>query len=326
MAIDSLYSGIFRRAWKTTWHHRELWPIAAVAGVLGSGSVFLEIIRQGNLLSWFAAIDWQQLAPWGDLFAATVNDISLLHGPVWTLLMLSLFLGIGLVYALLVGAQHALLRTGHRAAHQKARFTFSELAFEIIHPRFGSMALINAASKILTILLLLIGGLQLQSLTITEPFDVFFGGIYSVTIVGLCFVINTVAMLALTEIAEDHRTLQHALAFAWKSFVRSPLVAIELAALQFGAQLLGSLVFLACIGATTIVTNALIPLLVSTESLTLIAGAAICGILIALTAAVAAAGALVTFTYAVWTEFAHQERKAPKPAKLARVTRRHFWV
>jgi membrane-anchored glycerophosphoryl diester phosphodiesterase (GDPDase) len=178
----------------------------------------------------------------------------------------------------------------------------------------------------LTILLLLVGSLQLQALSINQPFDVFFGGIFSITVVALCFAINTMTMLALTEIAEEHRTLHHALAFAWQSFTRSPLVAVELAALQFGVQLIGSLVFITFVTTATLLGNALIPLLVNTHSMMIMVGAALLAILLTLTAAIACAGALVTFTYTVWTEFAHQERATPKKAKLARVTRRHFWV
>lgn len=326
MSIDSLYTGVFRRALTTTWRHRELWPVAALAGVLGSGSVFLEIIRQGNLIHAFANIDWYNLAPWGDLFAATVSDISLLHGPVWTILMISLFLGIGLGYALLVGAQHALLRISHRAVHNKERITFTELAFEMLHPRFGSMALLNLASKLLTILILLLGGLQLNQLSISQPFDLFFGTIFSLTVVSLCFAVNTITMLALTELAEEHTTLHHALAFGLKAFKRDTLMSIEFSALLFGCQLVASIIFLGLVTLGTALFSGLLNLAIELQSPIFTLGLAMSAILIALTFAIGAAGSLVTLTYSAWVEFAHIARHTPGRAKLARVVRRHFWV
>jgi CRISPR/Cas system-associated protein endoribonuclease Cas2 len=266
------------------------------------------------------------LAPWGDLFAATVSDISLLHGPVWTVLMLSLFLTIGLGYALLIGAQHALLRISHRAAHNKEHVTFTELAFEMLHPRFGSMALLNLASKLLTVLILLLGGLQLNQLSVNQPLDLFFGTIFSLTIVSLCFAINTITMLALTELAEEHTTLRQALAFGLKAFKRDVLISIEFSALLFGFQLVSSVIFLGLVTLGTAIFAGLVSLAAELQSPLFTLGLAVSAILVGSTFAIGATGSIVTLTYSAWVEFAHVARRTPGRAKLARVVRRHFWV
>ncbi|MFA5945969.1 MAG: hypothetical protein WC802_03620 [Patescibacteria group bacterium] len=305
-----LYRPILSRALSTAWLHRELWPLAAIAGIAGTGTVLNDVLSQANTALAFPEsadgavgfVSFLQIY-FSHLMAAT---------PTNAIISFFLFSGIFLVFFFLViGAQHTLLRALHRAATNKAVVPLKTLVAEARHPRFIRMFVINVFFKLLIVNTLLVGTMLLHTFDINGVVaDAFFGFIFACTIVAVVLFFNVLSVLTLIEAAKDDTGMVASMEKAWKMIAKNPLVCLEMSAMLFGADLIFTVIYIILMVLLAVPFAVLLAVAVGVGSLGAISAVSLGFILMLLTLTISSAGFMTTFTFSAWTELAYKLAKA----------------
>ena len=308
-----LYRPIILRALKTAWLHKELWPIAAIAGIAGTGTVLNDILTQGNgALAFpetgggaFSFISFLQIY-FGYLVAATPQTA-----------MASFFL-FSLVVCFIVWvittAQHVILRAIHRATQLKKRLSFRELLTEAERPRIIRLFVINIFFKLLIVNSLLVGSLLLHGLnTSTVIADAFFGFIFAFLIVAVVFALNVLEVFSLIQVAKANDGIVDAIQDAWKMFSNHKAVSLEMSAVLFGINFLMTVGYILGIVIISVPFLFLFGLAIGSGSLTAVSAVSLSLVVTFITVTIAMAGFVTTFTLSAWTELVYKLSKAKSP-------------
>ncbi len=310
-----LYRPIILRALKTAWLHKELWPIAAVAGIAGTGTVLNDILAQGNgALSFqetgggaFSFISFLQIY-FGYLVAATPQTA-----------IASFFL-FSIVICFLVWfittAQHVILRAIHRAAQQKQPLAFRAILNEAERPRIVRLFVLNIFFKLLIVNSLLVGALLLRNLNASEVLaDAFFGFIFAFSVVALVFALNIMEVFSLIHVAKANDGLVDAIDDAWKMFSNHVAVSLEMSAVLFGLNFLMTVAYILGVIVMSVPFLFLFGLALSTGSLPAVSAVSLSLVVTFITLTIATAGFVTTFTMSAWTELVYKLAKAKVPVK-----------
>lgn len=300
-----VYRPILLHSLKTAWHHRELWPIAAIAGLAGSGAVINDLLRQAKI-----ATTIPTLMTWLDVQRAYVLESYqsqiLISTPLQAVIMsLLLIFGALTVVLLVVACQQVLLRVAHRAATKKRQLSFGELKKELLHPRILRFLTLDLLLKVLVSNVMLGSALLISFLNTSDILaDAIFGTIFSAMAISVALTLNVVIMLSLIGVARTDATVTDALTFAWRLYRANPLICLEMSALLFAVNFAISAIFdglVVLLGAPAILAFAAV---LSGGSFGGFVALTTVVVLIVLFLIIATAGFATTFTYTAWTALA----------------------
>lgn len=300
-----VYRPILLHALKTAWHHRELWPIAAIAGVAGTGAVVNDLLRQAKVATTIPA-----LMTWIDTQRAYVLESLesqiLISTPAQAVIMsLLLIVGVVAVVLLVVACQQVLLRVTHRAATKKRHLHFGELKKELWHPRLLRFLTLDLLLKVLVSNIMLGSALLISFLNTSNVIaDAVFGTIFSALAISVALTLNVVIMLSLVGVARADATVSDAITFAWRLYRANPLICLEMSALLFAVNFVISAAFdgiIVLLGVPAVLAFAAV---VSGGSFASFVILTTIVVLVVVFLTVAAAGFATTFTYAAWTALA----------------------
>ncbi len=304
-----LYRPLLSRALATAWFHRELWPLAAIAGLAGTGTVLNDVLTQAN-----AALAFPET---GDGAVGFVSFLQIyfshlmVANPQNAVVSFFLFACIGLAaFLLIIGAQHTLLRALHRAAANKAPVPFQTLVTEAKHPRFIRMLVINVFFKLLIVNTLLVGTFLLQTFHVNAVVsDAVFAFIFACSIVMVVLFLNVLSVLTLIEATRSDTGIVASMEKAWKTLNANPLVCIEMSAMLFAADLIFSLLYVVALVVLAVPFALLFAFAVSIGSLLAISIISLAFVVIGVTMTISTAGFITAFTFSAWTELSYKLAK-----------------
>lgn len=315
----SVYRPILKHALKTAWTHRELWPIAAVAGLAGTGAVVNDVLNQAKLIASLPTSNFSD--SFGDLHILTVyKDNMIFASPeqvtIGTLILLAV--GAGLVLSI-AACQQIMLRTAHRAATNKTPLSLRALWTELAHPRLLRFLSLDLFLKVLVANIMIATTVLVGQLNVGHVIsDAFFGVIFSTLAFCLALTVNVIIMLALIGVARKDLSFSKALVYAWNLYREHSFICLEMSMLLFAVNFFISAAYDAAI--LILGVPAALSFLGALESGSLITYIGVFAIvsLLVVTLTLAFAGFATTFTYSAWTALAEQlDKKAITPRVVA---------
>ena len=312
---SSFFRPLVGNAIAHAWYHRELWPIAAIAGLAGIGAGINDVLTQARLSSALPGTDPLTLIA-SVSFTRDILANIVLQGPRAVILTTVLTLLFGLLCALLLAwSQHIILRASHHAITQKNPLSLNELAKDASHPRIIRILTIDAFIKILILNVIIISGMLISGLHPTQFFfDALFGTIFSGFTIALAFALNIWGMLSLILVVKKNMSVTTALGYALGTLKKHPVACIELSLLLFAATFAISLV--AIVG-LILIGSLSIPffgIMISQGTLLGVSIVTFCTVLLGTTWAVAAAGFSTLVTYLSWTALTESLESLKKSA------------
>ncbi len=309
----TFFRSILGNAITHTWHHRELWPIAAIAGLVGIGAGINNILTQARLSSSLPTINEM-----GGLEGiALINELTAgitLQGPYAIAITTAIFIILAVTGAVLVAwCQHIILRASNHAIAKNAPLGINELAKDAAHPRIFRILTVDALVKILTLNIVMISGILITALNPQHHFfDALFGTIFSTTALCIAFAINIWGMLALIQVIKKNATVVRALEASWLLIKKHPIPCIELSLMLFATTLAVSVIAIAGLIFIGSVSVPLFSVVISQGTLAGITTITFLTVLFGTTWAVAAAGFSTLITYLSWSnleEILHAQKK-----------------
>jgi hypothetical protein len=299
---SSFFRPLVGNAIAHAWYHRELWPIAAIAGLAGIGAGINDVLTQARLSSVLPGTDPLTLIT-SISFTRDVLTNIVLQSPSAIILITLLALLFGLLCGVLLSwSQHIILRASHRAIAQKKPLSLNELAKDAAHPRIVRILTIDAFIKILILNVIIITGILISGLNPMHSFfDAFFGTIFSGFTIAFAFALNVWGMLSLILVVKKNLSVTAGLGSALRMLKKHPVACTELSLLLFAATFgisLVAIVGLILIGSLSI---PFFSIMISQGTLLGITFVTFCTVLLGTTWAVALAGFSTLVTYLSWT-------------------------
>ncbi|MFZ2681798.1 MAG: hypothetical protein WAZ14_01765 [Patescibacteria group bacterium] len=318
-----IYRPILKHALDTAWIHRELWPIAAIAGLAGTGSVINDVLNQAKLVSSIPDSSFNQI--FGNLHVLGVYRDNLLSASAGQITVATLgILGLSLVLAVTIAScQQLMLGVAHAALKSKKHLTLRDLASEFKPKKVLRFLQLDLILKLLVANITIGTTLLVASLNVGHVIsDAVFGVIFTSFAIALALTINILIMVALVSVTKHNSTMSEALFSAWKLLRRYPAVCLEMTAVLFAVNFTMSaaysgVILLLGVPAVLGFTAAL-----NTGSLLLYLLVLTASILIAVTVTLAFAGFTTTFTYSAWTALVEQlSKKSITPRSVVHTKR-----
>ncbi len=313
-APKSIYRPILVHAVQTAWRHRELWPLAAIAGLAGTGAVVNDVFQQSkfalNLPSGQLSQSWRHL-----LESTQAQNLVFSTTPSQVLAVIFGIFGAMILAGLAIAAcQQTMLRLTHRAAVKKLPLPYKEVKRELNHPRLLRFISLDLLAKLIVINLMMSVAILVADLDVSHSIpDAAFGIIFALSAFCVSLVINILVMLALISVARQDLNITEALAYAWRTFKTHPIICLEMSFLLFGINFVITGAFN---GAVLVLgVPALFSFAAALQLGSTLVSAALMSLAIILNLALtlAFAGFATTFTYAVWTALAEYLDKKPAP-------------
>lgn len=299
---SSFFRPLVGNAIAHAWYHRELWPIAAIAGLAGIGAGINDVLTQARLSSTLPGADPLTLIM-SVSFARDMLANIVLQGPGAVIFTTLLTLIFGLLCVLFLSwSQHIILRASHHAINQNKPLSLNELAKDAAHPRIIRILTIDAFIKILILNIIIITGILVSKLHPTQSFfDALFGTIFSGFTIALAFALNIWGMLSLILVVKKGLSITAALGSAFKTLKKHTVACVELSLLLFAATFgisLVAIVGLILIGSLSI---PFFSIMISEGTMLGMTIVTFCTVLLGTTWTVAAAGFSTLVTYLSWT-------------------------
>lgn len=284
------------------WYHRELWPLAAIAGLAGMGAAINDVLTQARLSSALPDADPLTFLTSISFLRDIIKNV-VSQTPQAIIITLAIVLLILFIAALLLSwCQHIILRASHHASTSKAPLSLHELAKDAAHPRILRILVIDAFIKVLILNAVILSGMLLAQLhPLTSFFDAFFGIIFSAGVLLCAFFCNVWGMLALIHVVKKDISLVHAFGMSWRMMKTHAVACLELSLLLFAvtfAIALIAIVGLIVIGSLSIPFFSVVIAQGTLFGITLVT---FCTILLGTVWAVASAGFSTLVTYLSWT-------------------------
>jgi len=299
---SSFFRPLVGNAIAHAWYHRELWPIAAIAGLAGIGAGINDVLTQARLSSTLPGTDPLTLITSVSFTRDMLANI-VLQGPNAIILTTLLTLLFGLFCVLLISwSQHIILRASHHAITQKKPLSLNELAKDAAHPRIIRILTIDAFIKILILNVIIITGILVSGLNPAQSFfDALFGTIFSGFTIAFAFALNIWGMLSLILVVKKNVSVTTALGNALKTLKKHPIACIELSLLLFAATFGISLIAIAGLILIGSLSIPLFSIMISEGTMLGITIVTFCTVLLGATWAIAGAGFSTLVTYLSWT-------------------------
>ncbi len=296
-----VYRPILKHALDTAWTHRELWPLAAIAGIAGTGTVVNDILKLGQLGQVFSGFN-----PFGGLHFAWLTT-----GPaqatVSSLLVLALaWLGV----VLIATCQQIMLRITHHALKQKTHLSFKEIRSDMLHPRVLRFLTLDLFLKLAIVNLVVVSGLLVSYLNFSHSLpDALFGIIFLIGTLTLALCLNILVMLALIGIARQDLSVGRAIIYALRLFRKHTLIYFEVSLLLFAINFLISITYVCTLLILAVpVIFGFLGVLKTGSTFGYLGLASVTSLIVA-SITVAFAGFTTTFTYAAWTALVERLEK-----------------
>lgn len=308
-----LYASFMRRAWGTSWRHKELWFVAALAGLANTGTVFQNVfetfwrVAPQKFISWTTIEETWQRIPW----LASYFKILVIDQPSRAWLTIALLILALLILAIgILGSQQLTLTAAVRGAKNKKYLGWRELTKYLHHLHFLRLFAVNALGFIALMIFYSLAGLLLAKLltaSVAINFIIYLA-VYTL-ILPLALITNLFVMLCLVNVIRR----DEGIVAAWHHTVRAVsehwLFFFELAAALLIVNLLASTLLAVTFLGVTVCLSVLAVVALKAGSLLL--ASIISVFTAALGAIIIAYGGLSTlFNYSVWTEALE---KADKP-------------
>lgn len=314
-----IYRPIFKQALGTAWKHRELWPIAAIAGIAGTGVVINDLLSQAKLATALPAsglrglIANQKLVSlsWDQVFHVSLSNLTLSA-------VIALVVVVALLYVI-IACQQVMLRVVHGAMKRSSHLHWPELKQAFLHPRTWRFFTLDLATKLFVTNLMIAASTLLILLRVNmNIFDGLFGVIFMTGVVTIALSVNILVMLALIGVTRQDLSLGQALSYAWHTYTNNTAVCLEMSMMLFGINFLLSTAYqgtLVIMGIPTVFT--FVAALTSGSWVLYSLLVAIVAALF-LTITLAFAGFATTFTYATWVDLAERlSKKTVTPRMIA---------
>ncbi len=314
-AHTPVYRPILKHAFTTAWQHRELWPVAAVAGLAGTGAVINDVIQHAKVAAALPSSTFLDL--FGNLnILKTYQDNLFLATPQHiTAITIGIFVIFCLLALVVAAAQQIILRTVHRAATKKARISWREMMKELVHPRLFRFLTLDIFLKLMITNLMIASTVLVGNLrTTTIIADAFFGAVFSAAALSLALTFNVVIMLALINVARRDYSVSDAVLHGWQLYRQHPLICLEMSLLLFAVNFIISAAYdgaLLVLGVPAL--HSFANAVESGSFMQFMIISALASLVVA-TVTIAFAGFATTFTYASWTALAeHLDKKKVIP-------------
>lgn len=299
---SSFFRPLVGNAIAHAWYHRELWPIAAIAGLAGIGAGINDVLTQARLSSALPGTNPLTLITSASFTRDILTNI-VSQDPRAIIFTIGLILLLGIFCVLfLAWSQHIILRASHHAITQKKPLSLNELAKDAAHPRIIRILTVDAFIKILILNVIIITGMLVSKLHPAQLFfDALFGTIFAGFTIAFAFALNIWGMLSLILVVKKNMSVTTALESAGRMLRKHPIACIELSLLLFAATFgisLVAIVGLILIGSLSI---PLFSIMISQGTILGITIVTFCTVLLGTTWAVAAAGFSTLVTYLSWT-------------------------
>lgn len=298
----SFFRPLVGNAISHAWYHRELWPIAAIAGMAGIGAGINDVLTQARLSSTLPGTDPLTLIT-SVSFTRDVLENIVLQGPRAIILITILTLFFGILCALILAwSQHIILRASHHAITQKKPLSLNELAKDAAHPRILRILTVDAFIKVLILNVIIITSILISGLNPSQYFfDALFGTLFSGFMIAFAFALNIWGMLALIFIVKKNTTVTVALGNAVKLLKQHPIACLELSILLFAATFAISLIAIVGLILIGSLSIPFFSIMISQGTILGITIVTFCTVVLGTVWAVAGAGFSTLVTYLSWT-------------------------
>ena len=305
-----VYRPILKHALETAWIHRELWPIAAVAGLAGTGAVVNDVLNHAKLAASFPSSRFSETFGNLHLFETYRDQIIVATTGQITLITLTLILMVILAAFVVAACQQVILRVAHLALKRKTHLSFAQIRQEFMHPRVFRFLSLDLLLKLMIVNLMIVGTWLISGLNIGQIVtDAVFGLIFSATILSLALTLNVLVVMALIGVARKDLGLAESLTYAWRAYRRHSVIFLEMSLLLFAVNFLISSAYdgtILVLGVTA--TLGFMAALASGSFPVYLCLVALTG-LIAVVITLAFAGFATTFTYSAWAALAERLEK-----------------
>lgn len=318
-----VYRPILKHALETAWVHRELWPIAAIAGLAGTGAVINDVLNQAKLAASIPTSRFSEA--FANLHVLEIYKDNLIFASahqvtIGTLVILALA---AFILITIAACQQVMLRVAHGALKRKDHLSLTEIRHEFVHPRIFRFLALDLFLKLMIANLMIATTVLIASLDVGKIVsDAVFGIIFSAATFSLALSLNVLVMLALIGIARKDMSIGKSLAYAWNLYRQHSFICLEMSFLLFAVNFLVSAAYDGTIMALGVpAVMAFISALEAGSFITYIALFAVTAIIV-VTLTLAFAGFATTFTYAAWTALAeHLDKKTLTPRVVVHTKR-----
>lgn len=320
-----LYGEIMRRAWQTAWRHKELWFLAALAGLANTGTVFENVfqifwrVSPQKLISWESIGEFFNQYPWAqDYLKALIHA-----GPTTLWLTIAVVICLLLIVAVgVLGSQQLALMSAVRGAKNKAHLGFKDLAKYLHHLHLVRLLAINLIVTIVTTILFGLTAMLL-SLLLTASLELNFFvyvAVYAL-ILPFALVINLLGMLWLVNVIRRDEGIIVAWHHSLRAISEHWIFFCELSLVIFIVNFLASTLLAIIFFGVTICLSVLAALALKAGSL--IAAAVLAVITAALGALliICYGGLSTLFNYSVWAEALEKTEKMKLLPAIEHATR-----
>lgn len=321
--MSAIYRPILAKAWKTSWHHKGLWILGAVAGVLNTGSVFDIALRTFKQAS---DVSWQQSLLHGSLPSSATWQV---YASQWVLMSEPRRIVTGVLLLLLIvavlwfatAAQTALIHGIVRTKDRKPDLSLLTLARQPARMH-GRVFLIDLVARLAMTLLLLLTSILFLWLHDGSPLGELVANFaVLVLFVPVTLIIGYLSVFSLVETVVNAKSVIASIRAAWQIFRKQWVGICEIAVVLFVISLGVSALLIATILLFT-VPYLLIFTAATYTGLSGLWGATIfIGTVLLVLTVIAFFGFLTTFTYATWYHAYERFGKGGVISKLQRFAR-----
>ncbi|HRH31854.1 MAG TPA: hypothetical protein PLK06_00860 [bacterium] len=322
-AHTPVYRPILKHALETAWTHRELWPIAAVAGLAGTGAVVNDVLNQAKLAAALPTTDFSRT--FENLHILKVYQDNLIFASpeqitVGTLILAAIAI---LIVLAIAASQQIMLRVAHKATVKKTRVELKEIRHELAHPRLFRFLGLDLLLKLMVANLMIATTVLVSNLNVAHVVsDAFFGGVFSIVAFCLALTLNVLVMLSLIGVARKDLGFSAAIGYAWNLYRTHWFICLEMSVILFAANFLISAAYDGTILALGV--PAALSFLAALETGSLLAYVSVVTIVAVVVVAItlAFAGFATTFTYTAWIALAEKlDKRAITPRVVAHGSR-----
>lgn len=309
------YGGFLSKSWKTTRSHKQLWLIAAVAGLANTGAIFNRVmnrlwqIQPADKVSIDTVGQAVESVPWVyEYFKATLT----LDPIRITLILFCVILLFAAASLLVIAAQQIVLHHSSKAARSKKYFTLDHLKKDLSHTHvfriFAIDALMFLSIALLQLLAMFPLAFLLSNSLILNAF--LFVGIYLI-LLPLGFIVNAVGMFTLINIIRKDLGIVESMKRSWLLLKNHWVVIFELALILYIINILVVVLIKVALVVIAVPLGLLTFASLGSGSVWLMMLLTILGVLFAVVLVALLAGAMTMFNYSVWTHLLNRFDRYP---------------
>lgn len=290
-----------RRAARSAWERKDLWPLGIVAGVLWSGVILNDLVPRAKMIAQVAHEGITVISPQLETILARFEGphlAAILSGGVASVVLIGL-----IILAFAAACQHALLNAAHH--HATARRPSWGMLIRHGVPRTLPMLLVNLGSLVL-ISNIILGGTQLiiPLTPVHSIADAVFGAIFAGALLALALVVQILSLLTLLFIAREGASIRVAFAESWQTWNRHKADWLLLALTLFCANAVITLGYHGILLLMSAPFRFFVSAAIASGSFSMLSTVFLMQYVTVTILSLAVAGWSAVFTYATWSECA----------------------